>query len=88
MAGTGTAHLRAPADALLRVEDLHVEFPIGAGRLIKAWDNGIPGQTVGSRLLIVVQPADGYGAAGSPQAGIKGTDVLVFVLDILDAYDN
>jgi peptide/nickel transport system ATP-binding protein len=35
MAGTGTAHLR-DADALLRVEDLHVEFPVGGGRTVKA----------------------------------------------------
>jgi peptide/nickel transport system ATP-binding protein len=35
VAGTGTAHLR-DADALLRVEDLHVEFPVGGGRTVKA----------------------------------------------------
>src|SRR6186713_315511 len=29
MAGTGTAHLRDPKDALLRVENLVVEFPVG-----------------------------------------------------------
>jgi peptide/nickel transport system ATP-binding protein len=33
MAGTGTAHLRAPEDALLRVEDLVVEFPAGRSGL-------------------------------------------------------
>ena len=30
MAGTGTAHLRPEGEALLRVEDLVVEFPAGA----------------------------------------------------------
>jgi peptidylprolyl isomerase len=62
------------------------EFPIGAGQLIKAWDNNIPGQTVGSRLLIIAQPADGYGANGNPDAQIKGDDVLIFVMDILGAW--
>jgi peptide/nickel transport system ATP-binding protein len=36
MAGTGTAHLRGPDEALLRVEDLVVEFPAGAGRKVHA----------------------------------------------------
>ena len=62
----------------------YVEFPIGTGKLIKAWDENIVGQTVGSRLLLVVPPKDGYGEAGSGDQ-IKGTDTLVFVLDILDA---
>jgi peptidylprolyl isomerase len=34
---------------------------------------------------MVVPPADGYGAAGSPPK-ISGTDTLVFVVDILAAY--
>ena len=40
---------------------------------------------VGSRVVMVVPPADGYGAAGSPPK-ISGTDTLVFVVDILAAY--
>jgi peptidylprolyl isomerase len=31
----------------------------------------------------VIPPADGYGPTGSAAAGIKGTDDLVFVVDIL-----
>lgn len=59
--------------------------PIGAGQVIKGWDTGLVGQTVGSRVLLVIPPADGYGSAGASQAGIKGTDTLVFVVDILAA---
>jgi FKBP-type peptidyl-prolyl cis-trans isomerase len=58
---------------------------IGAGQVIKGLDDGVVGQTVGSRVLLVVPPADGYGSAGSPSDGIDGTDTLVFVVDILAA---
>lgn len=61
------------------------QFPIGAGQVIAGWDEGLVGKTVGSQILLVVPPDKGYGALGSPQAGIKGTDTLVFVVDILDA---
>jgi len=62
-------------------------FPtaIGVGQVIKGWDSGLVGQTVGSRVLLVIPPALGYGKTGSAQAGIKGTDTLVFVVDILSA---
>lgn len=36
MAGSGTAHLRADGDALLRVEGLTVEFPVGRDRVVHA----------------------------------------------------
>ena len=60
-------------------------FNIGVGQVIKGWDTGIVGQTVGSRVLLVIPPADGYGKTGSSTAGIKGTDTIVFVVDILGA---
>jgi peptidylprolyl isomerase len=37
-------------------------------------------------VLLVIPPALGYGSGGNPDAGISGTDTLVFVVDILDAY--
>ena len=61
-------------------------FTIGAGQLIPAWDQGLVGVKVGSRVLIVAPPASGYGSAGQSSAGISGTDTLVFVVDILGAY--
>jgi peptidylprolyl isomerase len=63
----------------------YFETVIGKQQVIKAWDAQIVGKKVGSRLLLVVPPADGYGAAGSPPK-ISGTDTLVFVVDILAAY--
>ena len=55
---------------------------IGAGKVITGWDKGLVGQTVGSRILLVVPPSDGYGAKGSPPL-IGAKDTLVFVVDIL-----
>jgi peptidylprolyl isomerase len=62
-------------------------FLIGASpeQVIPGWDKGLEGQTVGSRVMLSIPPADGYGSAGNSQAGIKGTDSLVFVVDIIDA---
>lgn len=61
------------------------QFTVGEGRVISGWDKGLVGQKVGSRLMLVVPPAEGYGANGSPPA-IAGDDTLVFVVDILAAY--
>lgn len=60
-------------------------FAIGNGSVIAGWDEGLVGQTVGSQVLLVVPPDKGYGSAGQSSAGIKGTDTLVFVVDILAA---
>ena len=59
-------------------------FQTGTNSVIPAWDKGLVGPTVGSRVLLVVPPADGYGPDGNPPK-IAGTDTLVFVVDILAA---
>jgi FKBP-type peptidyl-prolyl cis-trans isomerase len=53
--------------------------------VIPGWDKGLTGQTVGSRVMLVIPPAYGYGSTGNSQAGIKATDTLVFVVDIVGA---
>ena len=59
-----------------------LDFSLGRGQVIPGWDKGLVGQTVGSRVLLSVPPADGYGAKGNlPKVGPK--DTLVFVVDIL-----
>jgi peptidylprolyl isomerase len=60
-------------------------FTVGRGEIVAGLDRGLVGQTVGSRVLFVVPPDDGYGAAGNAAFGVRGTDTLVFVVDILDA---
>lgn len=62
-----------------------VDFPIGAGGLIAGFDEGLTGQKIGSRIMLVIPPDKGYGANGNAQAGISGTDTLVFVIDLLAA---
>lgn len=57
-------------------------FPIGAGATIPGFDKGLTGAKVGSRVLLVLPPAEGYGKQGNPPK-IKGDDTLVFVLDVL-----
>ncbi len=59
---------------------------IGTGQVVKGWDRGLVGQRVGSRVLLVVPPAWAYGSKGLKQVGIKGTDTLVFAVDILGAH--
>lgn len=60
-------------------------FTIGSGQVIKGWDTAIVGAHVGDRLLMVIPPAEGYGSAGQPQAGIPANATLVFVVDIVAA---
>jgi len=61
------------------------EFPVGVGGVIAGWDEGLVGQTVGSQILLVIPPDQGYGADGNPRIDVNGTDTLVFVVDILAA---
>lgn len=60
-------------------------FGIGTGQVIPGWDKTLVGQKVGSRVILAIPPKDGYGKQGSPSAGIKGTDTLYFVVDIVGA---
>jgi FKBP-type peptidyl-prolyl cis-trans isomerase len=57
-------------------------------QIIPGWDMGLVGVPVGSRVMLVIPPKDGYGSQGASQAGIKGTDTLVFVVDVLDAVNG
>ena len=60
-------------------------FAIGTGGVIKGWDQALVGKNVGSRVVLAIPPDLGYGKEGNQQAGIKGTDTLYFVVDILGA---
>ena len=56
-----------------------------SGHLLPGLQTALDGKKMGSRVLAVLPPKYGYGSAGNSQAGITGTDTLVFVVDVLDA---
>lgn len=60
-----------------------ITFGIGIGQVIAGWDDGLVGKTVGSRVVLSVPSHLGYGDRGVPQAGIRGGDTLVFVVDVV-----
>jgi FKBP-type peptidyl-prolyl cis-trans isomerase len=60
-------------------------FTFKMGGLVPGLNTGLVGIPVGSRVMFIVPPAQGYGSKGNPQAGIKPTDTMVFIFDILDA---
>lgn len=51
--------------------------------VIGGFRHALVGQTVGSRVMSIVPPEDGYGPEGLKQRGFQEDDVMVFVLDIL-----
>ncbi|MGC1207554.1 MAG: FKBP-type peptidyl-prolyl cis-trans isomerase [Ornithinimicrobium sp.] len=58
---------------------------IGTGSVIPGWDEGLIGQTVGSRVLLVIPPDQAYGEAGDDNPSELAGETLVFVIDILSA---
>jgi FKBP-type peptidyl-prolyl cis-trans isomerase len=57
--------------------------PFSTTQVVPGFAAAMIGQTVGSQVLVVVPPAEGYGDGGQPSAGIEGGDTLVFVIDVL-----
>ena len=57
---------------------------LGAGMVIKGWDQGVEGMRVGGRRELIIPPNLGYGPSGVPPA-IPPTETLVFVVDLLKA---
>lgn len=60
---------------------------LAQGTIIDGWRYALTGKKTGSRVQMAVPPTWGYGEQGNEQAGIKGTDTLVFVVDLQDTFN-
>lgn len=60
-----------------------IEFPLGQGRVIKGWDEGISKMHVGDQAILVIPPTLGYGSRGA--GGVIPPDAtLIFIVELVD----
>lgn len=61
--------------------DQYFEFPLGAGRVIKGWDNGVTGMKIGEIRELTIAPEMAYGDRGAGNIIVPGS-TLVFEVEL------
>jgi len=68
-----------------RFDSGEITISIGAGKVIRAWDEGVLGMRVGGRRRLIAPPHLAYGSRGSPPT-IPPNAVLVFDMELVQVY--
>jgi FKBP-type peptidyl-prolyl cis-trans isomerase FkpA len=61
-----------------------LDFQLGAGRVIKGWEQGVSGMKVGGKRTLIIPSALAYGKRGAPGGTIGPDSDLIFDVELLD----
>jgi FKBP-type peptidyl-prolyl cis-trans isomerase FkpA len=61
-----------------------LDFVLGAGRVIKGWDQGIQGMKVGGKRTLIIPSELAYGSRPGAGSGIPPNSALIFDVELMD----